>query len=90
MHVKSHSSIVLFDFLLQQLYGILGQPSYMYLIVLSLSGAHSHIRGLGLDDALEARHVSQGMVGQTEARRAAGVIMEMIKVLNFYIHWKKR
>ncbi|KAL5006378.1 hypothetical protein ScPMuIL_015184 [Solemya velum] len=42
-------------------------------------GAHSHIRGLGLDDALEARNVSQGMVGQTEARKAAGIIMEMIK-----------
>jgi hypothetical protein len=32
-------------------------------------GAHSHIRGLGLDDALEARQVSQGMVGQTKARK---------------------
>ncbi len=32
-------------------------------------GAHSHIRGLGLDDALEARKVSQGMVGQKEARK---------------------
>ncbi|KAL8617541.1 RuvB-like 2 [Nucella lapillus] len=42
-------------------------------------GAHSHIRGLGLDDALEARQTSQGMVGQQEARRAAGVILEMIK-----------
>eukprot|EP01135_Chromosphaera_perkinsii_P000480 Nk52_evm34s96 gene=Nk52_evmTU34s96 len=42
-------------------------------------GAHSHIRGLGLDDALEPRNVSQGMVGQTAARRAAGVISEMIK-----------
>ena len=28
MHVKSESCIVLFDLLLQQLYGILGQPSY--------------------------------------------------------------
>ena len=27
-------------------------------------GAHSHIRGLGLDDALDARKISQGMVGQ--------------------------
>lgn len=45
-----------------------------------MTGAHSHIRGLGLDDALEARNVSQGMVGQVEARRAAGVILEMIKV----------
>ena len=43
------------------------------------TGAHSHIRGLGLDDALEARKVSQGMVGQVSARRAAGVILEMIK-----------
>lgn len=42
-------------------------------------GAHSHIRGLGLDDSLEPRHVSQGMVGQLSARRAAGVILEMIK-----------
>ena len=42
-------------------------------------GAHSHIRGLGLDDALEARAVSQGMVGQANARKAAGVILQMIK-----------
>ncbi|KDR16004.1 ruvB-like 2 [Zootermopsis nevadensis] len=42
-------------------------------------GAHSHIRGLGLDDGLEPRHVSQGMVGQLTARRAAGVVLEMIK-----------
>uniref|UniRef100_A0A7S0RP64 RuvB-like helicase n=1 Tax=Chlamydomonas leiostraca TaxID=1034604 RepID=A0A7S0RP64_9CHLO len=42
-------------------------------------GAHSHIRGLGLDDALEARAVSQGMVGQARARKAAGVILNMIK-----------
>uniref|UniRef100_A0AAY5ECQ6 RuvB-like helicase n=1 Tax=Electrophorus electricus TaxID=8005 RepID=A0AAY5ECQ6_ELEEL len=42
-------------------------------------GAHSHIRGLGLDDALEPRQVSQGMVGQLASRRAAGLILEMIK-----------
>ena len=42
-------------------------------------GAHSHIRGLGLDDSLEARAVSQGMVGQATARKAAGVILSMIK-----------
>ncbi|AAZ10791.1 ruvB-like DNA helicase, putative [Trypanosoma equiperdum] len=42
-------------------------------------GAHSHIRGLGLDDALEARMSSQGMVGQVEARRAAGVVVQMIR-----------
>ena len=27
-------------------------------------GAHSHIRGLGLDDSLDPRKISQGMVGQ--------------------------
>lgn len=32
-------------------------------------GAHSHIRGLGLDDVLDARNVSQGMVGQIAARK---------------------
>merc|ERR1711934_852672 len=42
-------------------------------------GAHSHIRGLGLDDSLEARPISQGMVGQVTARKAAGVILQMIK-----------
>ena len=42
-------------------------------------GAHSHIRGLGLDDSLDPRKVSQGMVGQQEARRAAGVILSMIR-----------
>merc|ERR1712100_517095 len=41
-------------------------------------GAHSHIRGLGLDDALDARMASQGMVGQQSARKAAGVILNMI------------
>ena len=30
-------------------------------------GAHSHIRGLGLDDSLDPRKISQGMVGQVSA-----------------------
>lgn len=42
-------------------------------------GAHSHIRGLGLDSALEPRAVSEGMVGQSSARKAAGLILQMIK-----------
>lgn len=42
-------------------------------------GAHSHIRGLGLDDSLEPRGVSQGMVGQTDARKAAGIVSKMIE-----------
>lgn len=42
-------------------------------------GAHSHIRGLGLDDVLEARSSSQGMVGQKDARRAAGIVVNMVR-----------
>lgn len=42
-------------------------------------GAHSHIRGLGLDDSLEPREISQGMVGQEKARRASGVVYKMIQ-----------
>ena len=42
-------------------------------------GAHSHIRGLGLDDVLEAKGRSQGMVGQLSARRAAGIVVRMIR-----------
>jgi len=42
-------------------------------------GAHSHVRGLGLDDNFNAKKTSQGMVGQKSARRAAGIYCEMIK-----------
>lgn len=41
-------------------------------------GAHSHIRGLGVDDDLEPRKVSCGMVGQQKARRAAAIYCKMI------------
>ena len=46
---------------------------------LFFSGAHSHIRGLGLDDRLEPRANSQGLVGQAKARKAAGMILKMIQ-----------
>ena len=42
-------------------------------------GAHSHIRGLGLDDSLEPREISQGMVGQSVARKACGIVYKMIQ-----------
>ncbi|KHN74689.1 RuvB-like 2 [Toxocara canis] len=42
-------------------------------------GAHSHIRGLGLDEQLQPARIAEGMVGQMEARRAAGLIVRMIK-----------
>ncbi|MEM5814952.1 MAG: RuvB-like domain-containing protein [Candidatus Aenigmatarchaeota archaeon] len=40
--------------------------------------AHSHISGLGLD-GLKAKPIADGMVGQTEAREAAGLIVRLIK-----------
>ncbi len=42
-------------------------------------GAHTHIRGLGLDEKLKAVNIKDGMVGQTEAREAAGLVVQMIK-----------
>ncbi|CAL5326124.1 unnamed protein product [Camellia sinensis] len=42
-------------------------------------GAHSHIRGLGLDSTLEPRSISEGMVCQTSALKAAGVIVQVVK-----------
>jgi RuvB-like protein 2 len=57
-----------------------GSTSVRELTRLERIGAHSHIRGLGLDDALEPRKGgSQGMVGQPAARRAVGVIYKMIQ-----------
>lgn len=47
---------------------------------LNLIAAHSHISGLGLEnDNLRPRPASQGMVGQLKARKAAAVILQMIK-----------
>ena len=42
-------------------------------------GAHSHIRGLGLDESGRAKFVADGMVGQVEAREAAGIVVQMIR-----------
>lgn len=41
--------------------------------------AHSHIRGLGLDENLRAKDVADGLVGQKKAREAAGVVVRLIK-----------
>ena len=43
-------------------------------------GLHSHIVGLGLSNTLEAMPVAEGMVGQLPARRAAGLVVKMVKV----------
>lgn len=41
--------------------------------------SHSHIKGLGLDEAGTCIPVSHGMCGQEKAREAAGVVVDMIK-----------
>ncbi|MEM0014795.1 MAG: RuvB-like domain-containing protein [Zestosphaera sp.] len=40
---------------------------------------HSHIRGLGLDERREPKPVADGLVGQVDARRAAGVVVDLIR-----------
>ena len=42
-------------------------------------GFHSHIRGLGLDGNGKAIRIASGLVGQVEAREAAGIVVQMIK-----------
>ncbi len=42
-------------------------------------GAHTHIRGLGLDEKGRAVKIKDGMVGQERAREAAGLVVKMIK-----------
>ena len=42
-------------------------------------GRHSHITGLGLDKDGRARKVGDGLVGQEEAREAAGIVVSMVR-----------
>ncbi|MGQ4891887.1 MAG: RuvB-like domain-containing protein [Candidatus Njordarchaeia archaeon] len=42
-------------------------------------GAHSHIKGLGLDEKGKAKFIADGMVGQEAAREAAGLVVKLIK-----------
>jgi len=41
--------------------------------------AHSHVKGLGLTEAGEAIKVASGLVGQDQAREAAGLVVDLIK-----------
>ncbi len=41
--------------------------------------AHSHVKGLGLNDDGTASEVGAGLVGQEKAREAVGVVVELIK-----------
>lgn len=42
------------------------------------TAAHTHIKGLGLNPDGSADSISGGFVGQTEAREAAGIILDLI------------
>ena len=41
--------------------------------------AHSHVKGLGLNEKGEAVKVASGLVGQDQAREAAGIVVDLIK-----------
>ncbi|KAL5284921.1 RUVBL1 family protein [Megaselia abdita] len=41
--------------------------------------AHSHVKGLGLDDTGVPIKIASGLVGQLQAREAAGVVVDLIK-----------
>nr|XP_015203755.1 PREDICTED: ruvB-like 1 [Lepisosteus oculatus] len=40
---------------------------------------HSHVKGLGLDEAGMAKQAAAGLVGQENAREACGIIVELIR-----------
>jgi RuvB-like protein 1 (pontin 52) len=42
--------------------------------------SHSHVKGLGLNDQGVAVELAGGLVGQTDAREAAGIIVQLIKM----------
>ncbi len=44
-----------------------------------VASAHSHITGLGLDERGKAKRVAAGLVGQEEAREAAGIVVELVR-----------
>jgi len=41
--------------------------------------SHTHIKGLGLDENGSAKEIANGMVGQENAREAAGLVVDLIK-----------
>jgi RuvB-like protein 1 (pontin 52) len=40
---------------------------------------HTHVKGLGLDERGKAREVAAGLVGQENAREAAGIVVDLIR-----------
>ncbi|KAG7338858.1 TIP49 domain protein [Nitzschia inconspicua] len=59
-------------------------PSIKDTTKLERIGAHSHITGLGINDALESSSISpttssSGLIGQVKARKAMGVVFKLIQ-----------
>lgn len=46
----------------------------------SRTAAHTHIKGLGLDEHGTAKRVEGGFVGQADAREACGIVVDLIKL----------
>jgi RuvB-like protein 2 len=80
MAVVSYNSSIIFSQLLTAEQPISTVAESKELRGLNLIAAHSHIRGLGVDvDTLQPRTSSQGLVGQEKARKAAAVILQMVR-----------
>lgn len=43
------------------------------------TATHTHIKGLGLDEYGTAKKIDAGFIGQTEAREACGIVVDLIK-----------
>nr|CAG4645478.1 EOG090X04OZ [Lynceus sp. MCZ IZ 141354] len=41
--------------------------------------AHSHVKGLGLDESGNAIQIASGLVGQEQAREAAGIVVDLVR-----------
>jgi RuvB-like protein 2 len=80
MAVVSYNRSIIFSQLLTTEQPISTVAESKELRGLNLIAAHSHIRGLGVDvDTLQPRTSSQGLVGQDKARKAAAVILQMVR-----------
>jgi RuvB-like protein 2 len=80
MAVVSYNRSIIFSQLLTAEQPISTVAESKELRGLNLIAAHSHIRGLGVDvDTLQPRTSSQGLVGQEKARKAAAVILQMVR-----------
>lgn len=80
---RTNKSRFLSSYIIQKMSGIgIPKPDDEIPGSLERIGAHSHIRGLGLDDALNASPISEGLVGQCSARRAMGILLKMVKDTN--------